>query len=150
MRSLHALRPLAGCLVAYIAATAASAATITVTANDASGNPVANTVLILQDASRTTVAQQSTDARGTATFQNVPAGRYVVRTQSAAPVEASTDVAKLPPLRWHWSAGQPGGVSRSPPPATRGPDRLSPKVGTTVYTPTDLSRVRRWSRYADE
>jgi hypothetical protein len=149
MRSFHPLRPLAVCLVAHIAAATASAATITATANDASGKPVANTILILQDASRTTVSQRSTDARGTATFQNVPAGRYIVRTQSAAPVEASTDVAETAAASV--ALVVPASLGSVEVTATRLREAriaLSPKVGTTVYT-LDQDLVSEYGAGAD-
>jgi outer membrane receptor protein involved in Fe transport len=139
MRTFHGLRPLAVSLAACLGATPAIAATIHATAEDATGKKVGGVVMTLRDAASRQIAQQTTDARGVATFADVPAGRYTVQSDRV------TTAAPLPlDLTAEANATITVAVAGTAPPdvklevsATRLKEAriaLSPKVGTTVYT----------------
>ena len=70
MFKLRVLRPLAVGLAASLAVTPVLAATINAFARDSNGKGVGGVLMTLQDANGAQAAQQTTDARGRATFEN--------------------------------------------------------------------------------
>jgi outer membrane receptor protein involved in Fe transport len=139
MAKLHALRPLAVCLVACLAVTPTLAATINATTKDTGGKTVAGIVITLRDAAGAQVAQQTTDNKGVATFVNVPSGRYTVQSDRATATSTAQTVditstpavsvtilvpseVRLPPIQVAANRLKEARIA------------LSPKIGTTVYT----------------
>ena len=139
MAKLHALRPLAVCLVACLAVTPTLAATINATTKDTGGKTVAGIVITLRDAAGAQVAQQTTDHQGVATFVNVPSGRYTVQSDRATTTSTAQTVditstpavsvtilvpseVRLPPIQVAANRLKEARIA------------LSPKIGTTVYT----------------
>src|SRR5579862_5734065 len=138
MPILHALRPLAGVLVGCLAATPDFAATIHATAQDASGKTAAGVLLTLRGADNQSLAQQTTDANGTATFLDVPAGRYTVQSdRPATSPPQSTAVSANDTVAIAVAANvAPADIKVEVSAARLREARiaLSPKVGTTIYT----------------
>jgi len=139
MDKLHALRPLAVCLVACLAVTPTLAATINATTKDTGGKTVAGIVITLRDAAGAQVAQQTTDNQGVATFVNVPSGRYTVQSDRATTTSTAqiVDITSTPAVSV--TILVPSEVRL--PPIQVAANRLkearialSPKIGTTVYT----------------
>ena len=139
MPRVHSLRPLAVCLAACLATTPLSAAIINSTTRDATGNPIAGVVLTLRDAAGNQVAQQTSDAKGAATFANIPAGSYFLEGTGAAAtsVRQAVDVTDGPPVAVTVLVSNAVRIAPLNVTATRLKEAqiaLSPKVGTTVYT----------------
>src|SRR5579862_710106 len=138
MPILHALRPLAGVLVGCLAATPDFAATIHATAQDASGKTAAGVLLTLRGADNQSLAQQTTDANGTATFLDVPAGRYTVQSdRPATSPPQSIAVSANDTVAIAVAANvAPADIKVEVSAARLREARiaLSPKVGTTIYT----------------
>lgn len=135
----YSLRPLAVCIAACLATTPLIAATINSTTRDASGKPVAGVLLTLRDAGGNQVAQQTSDAKGAATFANVPPGSYVLESSgTTAPlVRQAIDVVDGPPVVVTVLASSSVRIAPLEVIATRLKEAriaLSPKIGTTVYT----------------
>jgi len=139
MDKLHALRPLAVCLVACLTVTPTLAATINATTKDTGGKTVAGIVITLRDAAGAQVAQQTTDNQGVATFVNVPSGRYTVQSDRATTTSTAqiVDITSTPAVSV--TILVPSEVRL--PPIQVAANRLkearialSPKIGTTVYT----------------
>lgn len=138
MPTLRFAWSLAACLAACFAVTPSFAATIRATVNDAAGKPAAGVVLALFDSATKSVAQQTTDAQGAATFTAIPAGRYSVRT--VPPQEAASqgvEVAQDTDVTVSLVVSSVGRIAKVEVTAARLKEAriaLSPKIGTTVYS----------------
>jgi len=139
MPRTQVLRPLAICLAACIAAVPALAANLNSMVKDATGKPVAGVVITLKDAAGNQVAQQTTDAQGVAAFENIPAGRYTLRSDrpTVTPVIQPVAITDAPTVNVTLTVPGEARIATIQVTATRLKEAriaLSPKIGTTVYS----------------
>ena len=139
MPKTQVLRPLAVCLAACITAVPALAANLNSMVKDATGKPVAGVVITLQDAAGNQVAQQTTDAQGVAAFENIPAGRYTLRSDrpTVTPVIQPVAITDAPTVNVTLTVPSEARLATIQVAATRLKEAriaLSPKIGTTVYS----------------
>lgn len=140
MLMFYTWRPLAVSIAACLAVTPAAAATIHAHAQDAGGKPVAGVQLTLRGVDKQPVAQQTTDQAGSATFVEVPPGRYTIETDrslTAAPPPLDVTAKETATITLGVAGPTSSPDMRLEVTATRLKEAriaLSPKVGTTVYT----------------
>ncbi len=139
-RSFRARGVRAACLIAIsIAMQSALAGTIDASIKDRDNNPAVGVALTLIDASGRAISQQTTDAKGFARFNGIPAGRYKLAAGDMAAPSSTQEVEVAETGTANALLTLPGEhrIARIEVSAARLKEAqiaLSPKVGTTVYT----------------